>query len=120
MGKRGERIPQPPPPGGWTLRFDSASAAEGWRIISDQFPGPTRRAFEQLETEPLARSDRQHRLHGSQGSATVGGRSIEQWQYELTGGARILCGIDPDRRTVWIIEASAGHPKQTEPGVRRR
>ncbi len=46
--------------------------------------------------------------------------TLEQWQYELTGGARILYAIDPDRRTVWIIEASAGHPKQTEPGVRRR
>ena len=70
-----ECVPPSPPPGGWTLRFDSASAAEGWQIINDQFPGPTRRAFEQLETEPLARSERQHGLHGSQASATVGGRS---------------------------------------------
>ncbi len=112
--KRGGRVPPPPPTGGWTLRFDSASAAAGWEQVTRQFPGPTRKAFEALEVDPLARSDGQHRLRGHDDSAVVGGRTLEQWQYELTGAARILYAPDPDRRTVWIIEASPGHPKRTE------
>ncbi|MGC8634988.1 MAG: hypothetical protein ACP5VP_10045 [Candidatus Limnocylindrales bacterium] len=44
----------------------------------------------------------------------MGGKTLEQWQHELTGGARILYAIDPGSRTVWIIEASSGHPKHTE------
>ena len=113
-GKRGGRVPPPPPEGGWTLRFSNGSAAEGWEEITTQFRGPTRRAFEVLETDPFARSERQHRLRGTDGTTLVAGQPLEQWQYELTGGARILYAPDPERRTVWIIEASTGHPKRTE------
>lgn len=112
--KRGGRVPPPPPAGGWTLRFDSGSAAEGWEQVTTQFPGPTRRAFEALEVDPSAHSERQHRLRGHEDSVLVGGRTLEQWQHELTGAARILYAPDPERLTVWIIEASTGHPKRTE------
>jgi hypothetical protein len=113
-GRRGSRVPPPPPPGGWTLRFDGSSAAEGWEQITSQFPGPTRRSVGSLETDPTARSERQHPLRGGEGTTTVAGKTLEQWQYELTGGARILYAIDPANRTVWILEASPGHPKHTE------
>lgn len=118
--KRGGRVPPPPPDGGWILRFDGDSAADGWEQVISQFPGPTRRAFEILETEPAARSERQHQLHGSESTTVVGGRALEQWQYELTGGARILYAIDSEKRIVWIIEASTGHPKHTERARGRR
>lgn len=112
--KRGGRVPPPPPSGGWTLRFDGNSAADGWEQLVSQFPGPTRKAFEQLESDPTAHSERQHQLRGSESTTAIGGRTLEQWQYELTGGARILYAIDQASRTVWIIEASPGHPKRTE------
>jgi len=82
--------------------------------LTSQFPGPTRKAFEQLEADPMMRSERQHQLRGSASTTTVAGRPVEQWQYELTGGARILYAIDPANRTVWVLEASPGHPKHTE------
>jgi hypothetical protein len=113
-GKRGGRVPPPPPHDGWTLRFDSESAADGWEQVVNQFPGPARRAFDLLEADPAARSERQHRLRGSASTTVVGGRTLEQWQYELTGAARLLYAIDRERRTVWIIEATTGHPKHTE------
>ncbi len=104
----------PPPRDGWTLRFAGTSPAEGWEQLVSQVPGPARTAFEQLERDPANRSERQHRLRGTEASTLVGGRTLEQWQYEVTGGARILYAIDPVSRTVWIIEASPGHPKHTE------
>ena len=112
--KRGGRVPPPPPPGGWTLRFDGNSAADGWEQIVSQFPGATRRAFESLESDPTARSERQHQLRGGESTTIIGGKTLEQWQCELIGGARILYAIDPPSRTVWILEASPGHPKHTE------
>lgn len=112
--RRGGRVPPPPPPGGWTLRFDGNASAEGWEQLASQFPGPTRSAFDQLEAEPGAHSERQHQLRGSEAITTVGGRTLEQWQYEVTGGARILYAVDPGSRTVWILAASPGHPKHTE------
>jgi hypothetical protein len=39
---------------------------------------------------------------------------MEQWQYEVTAGGRIWYCIDDDRRTMWMIDASVGHPKATE------
>jgi len=45
---------------------------------------------------------------------TIAGKDLEQWQYELTGAARILYAADRDKRTVFIIEASPGHLKATE------
>lgn len=44
----------------------------------------------------------------------VGGASLEQWQYEVTGAGRIWYSIDDDTRTLWITRAGAGHPKQTD------
>jgi hypothetical protein len=112
--KRGGRVPPPPPSGGWTLRFDTDAAAEGWEEVTSQFPGPTRTAFEQLERDPFNHSTRQHRLRGTDDSVRVGGVALEQWQYELTGNARIVYAPDPAKRTVWIIGASAGHFKRLE------
>jgi len=44
----------------------------------------------------------------------VGGKTLEQWQYEVTGGGRIWYCIDDDRHTVWLTLASVGHPAQTD------
>jgi hypothetical protein len=37
---------------------------------------------------------------------------MEQWQY--AGGGRLWYVIDDDKSTVWLTEASPGHPKATE------
>jgi CubicO group peptidase (beta-lactamase class C family) len=56
---------------------------------------------------------RQHRLHGSLASREIGGRSLEQWQYDVTAGGRIWYCPDPERRIVWVVAASTAHPKVT-------
>jgi hypothetical protein len=44
----------------------------------------------------------------------VKGQTLAQWQFEITGAGRVWYAPDDDRKTVWIIVASTGHPKQTE------
>ncbi|WP_436493850.1 hypothetical protein [Actinokineospora sp. HUAS TT18] len=48
------------------------------------------------------------------GSRLVGGRELDQWQYEVTSAGRIWYCPDPDRDIVWIVAASTAHPKITE------
>ncbi|HEX9536631.1 MAG TPA: hypothetical protein VGA04_00470 [Streptosporangiaceae bacterium] len=54
------------------------------------------------------------RLRGSLSTRTFDGRDLEQWQIEVTGGARIWYLVDDDKHTVWVVHAAAGHPKATE------
>lgn len=114
MTKRGERVAPPPRSGGWSLRYASAGAAEEWEIVSRELASAVRRAYDQLESDPRLRTERQHPLRGQDSTTTVAGRTLEQWQYELSGSARLLYAIDDDRRDVWILGASVGHPKRTE------
>lgn len=39
---------------------------------------------------------------------------LEQWQIEVTGGGRIWYLVDDAAETVWVVQASCGHPRQTE------
>jgi hypothetical protein len=66
-------------------------------------------------TEPCPTpTARQHRLKGSLATGTHGGRTLPQWQYEVTSGGRIWYLVDADRRTVWVQAASTAHPKATD------
>lgn len=44
----------------------------------------------------------------------VAGRSLPQWQIEVTAGGRIWYAIDVERREVRITYASPRHPKATD------
>ncbi|MDQ0847638.1 hypothetical protein [Streptomyces sp. V1I6] len=39
---------------------------------------------------------------------------MDRWQIEVTTGGRIWYLLDTERRTVWIDQASTGHPKATD------
>jgi hypothetical protein len=77
-------------------------------------PSNARTAWARITTDPRQRTERQHRLKGALGSRSINGQAMEQWQYEVTGGGRLWYCIDDRRRTVWLTEASPGHPKATE------
>jgi hypothetical protein len=36
---------------------------------------------------------------------------MEQWQYEVTAGGRLLYGVDDERTIVWLMDAMVDHPK---------
>ena len=77
-------------------------------------PGEARRAWDRITADPRDRDDRQHPLKGSLGSRIVNGLRLEQWQFEVTAGGHIWFCIGDEARTVWMTDASVGHPKATE------
>jgi hypothetical protein len=114
--RRGERAAPPPAEGEYDLRFASNQAAGGWEQLARHAGGSLRRAFDAIRADPRSRyaPERHHRLKGRLGTAVWKGESLEQWQFEVTGGGRIWYVIDDGRRTAWIIYAGTGHPKVTE------
>lgn len=114
MPKRRDRVAPPPRPGEWDFRFATNDAASGWQQICAAAPANTRTAWERITEDPRRRSDRQHPLKGTLGTRLVNGKPLEQWQYEVTAGGRVWYCIDDETSTVWMTDASPGHPKATE------
>jgi hypothetical protein len=71
-----------------------------------------------MTSDPRRTADRQHQLKGELSQANVHGAKLDQWELEVTGGARVFYAIDDQPRTIWITEAGPGHPKATD--TRRR
>jgi hypothetical protein len=108
--KRGDRVAPPGRARGWEARFATSEAVchtarsntwEAWIILTERPTAPENPA-------------RRHRLRGSLATHEVGGKLLEQWQYEVTAGGRIWYCPDPERRIVWVVVASPSHPKVTE------
>jgi len=114
--KRGDRVAPPGRPGGWEVRFATNDAAKGWDHLCQTARSNTWEAWVVLSERPTAPENpaRQHRLRGALASHVVGGRVLDQWQYEITAGGRIWYCPDPDKRIVWLVLTSAAHPKTTE------
>lgn len=112
--KRKDRVAPPAGPGQWELRFGTSAAVKGWENLCAQAPGPTSEAFDHLRTNPRAKSSRQAQLKGDLATRKVQDRTLEQWQYEVTGGGRIWYVVDDDVHTLWITEAGVGHPSRTD------
>ena len=111
MTKRGEDIPRPKP---WAVRAADRRAGSGWDELVRNTPEAADRAWVAITSSPRHTDHRQHQLKGALAYATVAGSSLEQWQYEATGGGRIWYAIDDEQRTLWITQAGTGHPKQTD------
>lgn len=114
MPKRKDRIAPPPAKDGWDFRFATSEAVKGWDEVCAAVPANARAAWEQITSEARNRDHRQHRLKGGLGTRIVNGKTMEQWQYEVTSGGRLWYCIDDERRTVWLTDAMPGHPKVTE------
>jgi hypothetical protein len=113
--KRGDRAAPPPVAGEWDVRFATSEAASGWEDLCAQAPGNTRRAWDLMRTSPgPPETSRHSRLRGKLATAQYGGRELDQWEIEVTGGGRIFYLLDSDKRTVWIVKAGTGHPKVTD------
>lgn len=116
MPGRNDRAAPPPPPGGYSLVFLRKNAADGWEQLCKQAPGPMRAAYNQLSTKPSdpTNADRQHRLKFDLEYVKVNGALLEQWQYEVTGGARIWYAVNSMKMLVWISHAGTGHPSKSD------
>lgn len=114
--KRGERVAPPAGPGGWEARFATTEAAKGWEELCRVARPNTWEAWIVLTQRPTTPENpaRQHRLRGPLATRTIGGRDLEQWQYEVTAGGRIWYCPEPERRIVWVVAASTRHPRATD------
>jgi hypothetical protein len=112
--RRRERVAPPPKPGGWDFRYANNDAASGWEKVCAAASASARIAWERITADPRQRSERQHPLKGNLGTRIVNAESLEQWQYEVTGGGRLWYCIDDTRHLVWLTDAMPGHPKATE------
>ena len=115
--KRGDRVAPPADPaGGWDLRFATTDAVEVWDTLCQQTPANTLTAWTELRARPDAPvpTSRHHQLKGSLATASQGGTTMEQWQYEVTAGGRLWYLVDTDHRTLWIKAAGTAHPKATD------
>ncbi len=109
--RRGDSIPRPQP---WIVRCGDRSAGRGWDELAQQHPAAADRAWVAMTSDPHRINSRQHRLRGTLGNVRIGGESLEQWQFEVTGGSRVWYAIDDPNRTLWITHAGIAHPKQTD------
>jgi hypothetical protein len=115
--KRGDRAAPPTRPDEYDLRFANNETVKGWDELGRQAPGNIRTAFDAIRANPCPApsNKRQHRLKHELAWGTHNGKTLQQWQYEVTGGGRIWYLIDHDTRTVWLVYAGTGHPKTTDP-----
>ena len=112
--RRGERVAPPPPNDEWDVVFATSQAVDGWEQLGRHAPGPTHECWQQLRTNPLRHDRRQKPLKGRLSERQIGDQTLEQWQYEVTGAGRVWYCPDPTSGTVWLTDASVGHPKATE------
>lgn len=116
--KRGDRVAPPPGDKDWDVRFASSEAVKGWDSLSQAAPGNTLSAWTTMRTSPgpgLGKpTHRHHPLKGGLATGTYRGRSLPQWQIEVTGGGRVWYLLDEHQRTVWVVQAGTGHPKATD------
>ena len=114
--KRGDRVAPPARPDGWEARFATSEAAKGWEELCRTAQANTWEAWVVLTERPTRPENpsRQHRLRGQLAERQIGGRTLPQWQYEVTAGGRIWYCPDGQRRVVWVVAASPSHPKATE------
>lgn len=111
--KRGKQVPPPPTQEEWDLR-DATKESLAFAEMERQFPGNCAEAKARLKTAATTRTDVQKPLRGTLGSRTIGGIEMDQWQYDVSSGARLWYCVDPDDRIVWLTLAAMGHPTATE------
>lgn len=110
--KRGDEIPPPATSDEWRLRYatkDSLALPE----LEKQFPGNCAEAKARLKLAPTTRSDVQKRLKGALATRTIAGLEMDQWQFDISSGARLWYCVDLEHRIVWLTLASSGHPRAT-------
>jgi hypothetical protein len=113
--KRRDRVAPPPVASEWEVKFGTNDAAKGWNSLCSAARSRTRAAFELMRSNPRpAEDDTHYRLRGDLSTRTFDGRELEQWQVKVSSGGRIWYLPDDEKHTVWVIQATPSHPKETE------
>jgi hypothetical protein len=120
--KRNDRVAPPGRPGAWEARFATSEAAKGWEELCRTARSNTWEAWVVLTERPITPENpsRQQKLRGQLGCRNVFGRTLEQWQYEVTSGGRIwYCpGLSQPGLPIQKLPSRSGEPCVS--GVTRR
>lgn len=114
--KRGDEVVPPPAKGEYKIRFGTSKAVSGWEDLGNEAPGNTAKAWHMMRTDPAPAqpTDRHHRLKADLATVHFNKKDRDQWQIEVTTGGRVWYVVEEERKIVWLLYATAKHPKRTE------
>jgi hypothetical protein len=124
-GRQVTPIPRPSKRSDHQIVFAGAGVEREWSDCLAVARNAVCDAWYALTIDPLAVTPRQYRLRGAEATKTYQGLTLQQWEYKITDGGRLLYLVDPapvlDSRgkqlfagRVILLLASPGHPKHTE------
>jgi hypothetical protein len=113
--KRLDHVAPPSVGDEWNVRFGTSEAADGWETLCTHAAAKTREAYDLMRSNPRPPKDGTHyQLKGSLAMRFLAGKELEQWQIKVSSSGRIWYLPDDEKHTVWVVLASAAHPKETE------
>jgi hypothetical protein len=116
--KRGDDAAPPPIGDEYRIVLATSEAAKGWEDFRRQEPANLRWAYDQMRHNPgccnQPPNSRHSRMKREYATGMHGGRTLPQWQLEVTGAGRVWYLYDDEAKTCWVKDACRGHPKATE------
>lgn len=109
---RATAVPRPTRKGEYRILHGTRSAEVGWRDIVATQRNAAVTAWEFLTTHPTERLPKNHRLKGELAQVSHQGATHDQWQHEMSNGARLWFYVEDD--TVVLTQVHANHPHQTK------
>lgn len=88
------------------------SAASGWQDLVATQRNAAVAAWEFLTAHPMERQAKNHRLKGEIAHVTHKGTTHDQWQHEMSNGARLWFYVDGNE--VVLVRVHTHHPNQTK------
>ncbi|GMA38911.1 hypothetical protein GCM10025883_09560 [Mobilicoccus caccae] len=112
MAKRSSRVERPLRKSEFKVVFGTRQAAKGWQDLLAVQRGVVVDAWEFLTTRPCDRTADNYPLKDDLATVTRDGRTHEQGQHKLAGGARIWFYVE--EMEVVLIRVSTNHPHETK------
>lgn len=109
---RAEKVSRPQKNSEFELRFATSQASVGWRDLCATQRNKMADAWDFLTKHPHAHTPTNHPLKGELSTVTRDGRAFDQWQHELSGGARIWFYLDG--HVVQLVRVHTAHPNETK------
>ena len=110
--KKADPLPRPAKATDHVVIPATTHAVRGWKDLAATRRSALADAWDLLTADPTRTSPTMHTLRGDLQFVAHGGRTHEQWQLELPGGARIWYYVDDS--TVYLVKAHTRHPNQTK------
>ncbi len=116
-GGRGSRVVRPAGNDEWDFRYANKNAEKAWRELSNAKLSSALADFYDLvisDPRAVTNPSRHHQLKYDLATGNHQGRTLERWQYEITGAGRAWFLIDDAASTVWLEHIGEGHPARTD------